>query len=159
MHMCQTRLLVFLFIGTTLLTSCGSPPGLTVTDIITHTAEAMGGSDNRLPELRALRFAELAPGGPTTVWAIRRPGLVRKEREGAWTLLFDGQRAGYLEGPRRPDGTLEGPHLVSEGDWRDFEMDIALYVPAFLEYPAAYVGDTTVEGAQYDKSINIHKNE
>jgi hypothetical protein len=115
--------------------------------IVARSARALGGTDG-LPALKTLSFQVVTKGRPGTAWEISRPNRVRKEREGAWVLLFDGHRAGYLDGPVREDGTKEGPHLVPAVEWGDFEMDIALYVPAFLEYPAEYLGETAVEGSR-----------
>jgi hypothetical protein len=120
---------------------------LTPREIVSRSARAMAPSGN-INDLRTLRFEALTPGQerPMT-WEIIRPNLVRKEREGAFILLSDGSRAGWLAGPRLADGTLQGPHLVPPGDWHHFEMDVAIYVPAFLDYPAEYAGATTVEGS------------
>jgi hypothetical protein len=106
----------------------------------------MGGSGH-LETLKTLKFEYRSPGRDEFLkWEIIRPNLVRKEREGELVLLFDGQRAGFLEGPVQEDGTLEGPHLVPEEDWHHFEMDIALYIPAFFDHPAVHAGRTTVDG-------------
>lgn len=100
-------------------------------------------------DLRTLRFETRdSGGGRPTSWEIARPNLVRKTREGAFLLVFDGSRAGFLEGPPQDDGTLQGPHLVPEAEWADFELDIALYVPAFFDFPAEYAGITDVDGRE-----------
>jgi hypothetical protein len=106
----------------------------------------MGGSGH-LETLRTLRFEYRSQGRDRPLkWEIIRPNLIRKEREGDIVLLFDGRRAGFLEGPVQEDGRPEGPHLVPEGDWHHFEMDIALYIPVFFDIPAEHVGRTTVDG-------------
>jgi len=117
-----------------------------VSDIVARCAGAMApGGD--VDDLRSLQFETRGSGGgPPTSWEIVRPNLVRKTREGAFVLVFDGSRAGFLQGPRQEDGTLQGPHLVPEAEWFDFELDIALYVPAFFDFPAEYAGLTEVGG-------------
>jgi hypothetical protein len=111
---------------------------LSLEEIVNRCAQPMGGSGN-LESLETLRFEHRSLGSDvSTKWEIVRPNVVRKEREGEWVLLFDGYRAGYLEGPVREDGTKEGAHLLSEDHWKDFEMDMALYVPAFFDHPAEY---------------------
>jgi hypothetical protein len=116
-----------------------------VSDLVARCARAMAPRGS-IDGLRTLRFETVgAGGGVPTSWEIVRPNLVRKTREGAWVLVFDGSRAAYLEGPRREDGTLRGPHLVPEGEWADFELDIALHVPAFFDFPAEYAGTAEVD--------------
>jgi hypothetical protein len=71
-------------------------------------------------------------------------------------LVFDGARAAFVEGPVLDDGSLDGPHLVSADHWHHFEMDIALYVPAFFDYPAEFRGMTVVEGRNaYILHVNL----
>jgi hypothetical protein len=144
------RRTTWLYILASLSAFCPAPLAsqeLSVREIVTRCARAMAPSGN-INDLRTLRFETLTPGRDRGLkWEIIRPNLVRKEREGALVLLFDGRRAGYLEGPRLPDGTLQGPHLVPQAAWHDFEMDIAIYIPAFFDFPAEYAGRTTVDGS------------
>jgi hypothetical protein len=117
-----------------------------VEEIVARCADAMG-LGPQAQRLQTLRFLLRKPDTTSnTTWEIRRPDGLRKSRHGAWTLVFDGRRAAYLEGPRREDGTLDGPHLVPEEDWHDFLLDIALFVPAFFDYPAELLGMDTVAG-------------
>jgi|TARA_Y100000310_G_C20588140_1_gene766536 hypothetical protein len=113
--------------------------------IVAEVVQAMGGT-GRLEALRTLRFEYSAhgPGNPAT-WEIVRPNLVRKEIAGEFILIFDGHRAGFLQ-KHREDGTYANPYLVPKEDWHHFEMDIALWVPAFLDYAASYAGKTDVDG-------------
>lgn len=116
-------------------------------DIVARCARAVAGSRD-IADLRTLRL-EAVPQGQAhgETWEIIRPNLVRREVTGAFVLLFDGRRAGYLQGPRLPDGTLQGPHLVPSDTYYHFEMDIAIHWPAFFEYPSEYAGLTTVDGS------------
>ena len=100
----------------------------------------MGYGDD-LQALKTLRFNARTIGRDRVVaWEIARPRWVRKDWDRGAVLVFDGQRAAFLAGPRGDDGELQGPHLVAESDWHHFEMDIALYVPAYFDYPAEYHG-------------------
>lgn len=132
-----------------LTASCGqpepeTPPNPTAREIVVKCAEAMGGPSG-FSAVKSLRFL-LKPGDPARniIWEIERPNKVRKERPETLVLVFDGNRAGFIKGPPNEDGSFPGPHLVPEDDWHHFEMDIALYVPAFFEYPAEFIGTEAV---------------
>ena len=133
------------------LAACGASPlasqELSVQETVARCARAMAGSGN-IADIRTLRL-EVVPLGRDRGerWEIIRPNLVRREIVGSFVLLSDGRRAGYLEGPRLPNGTLQGPHLVPPETWYHFEMDIAIHFPAFFDYPAEYAGLTTVDGS------------
>lgn len=132
------------------LTALGPSPlrsqEVSVREIVSRCARAMAGSGD-IASLRTLRLEEVLEGRDRgEKWEIIRPNLVRRQVEGAFILLSDGSRAGYLEGPRLADGTLQGPHLVPQETYYHFEMDISIYVPAFFDYPAEYAGLTTVDG-------------
>ncbi len=115
-------------------------------DIITQCASAMTGAEGA-GNLRALCFEAWESGKDRCLkWEIIRPNLVRKEREKEFILLFDGTRAAFLEGPIAENGTLQGPHLVPEEDWHHFELDIAIYIPAFFEFAAEYAGSIIFDG-------------
>lgn len=122
---------------------------ITSREVVDRCIEAMGGQET-VDSFRNMRFLLRRPDPSKNIyWEIQRPNKVRKERPGKLVLVFDGERAGFVMGPPRTDGTLEGPHLVPAEDWHHFEMDIALYVPAFFDHPAEYqgmdqVGETTV---------------
>lgn len=147
MFHCKTTRFCALAAITVLGASPLASQDVSVQDVVARCARAMAPAGNT-KDLRTLRFETLTPGRDRGLkWEIIRPNLVRKEREGALVLLFDGRRAGYLEGPRLPDGTLQGPHLVPQAAWHDFEMDIAIYIPAFFDFPAEYAGRTTVDGS------------
>ena len=127
--------------------SCGgTAESMTAEDIVARCAEAMGG-DLGIQNLRTLRFELSSPEREPTLWEIERPNLVRKERTGEMALVFDGSRVAYVVAPPNEDGSPAEPHLVDEAHWHHFEMDIALYVPAFFEYPATYVDTATVRGS------------
>lgn len=119
---------------------------LGVQTIVDRCGKALGVSSDS-QALQTLSFVRRS-GDPTRdeYWEIRRPNLVRRTRPERFVLVFDGQRAGFLEGPPEEDGTLRGPHLLPAEHWPHFEIDIALYFPAFFDTPAVYKGLATVEG-------------
>lgn len=135
-------------VGAVTLSSCSdAAEQLTAEDIVARCAEAMGG-EHGIETLRTLRFQLSAPNRPEpTMWEIERPNWVRKERIGDMVLVFDGSRAAFLQAPANEDGTPGVPNVVDQEHWHHFEMDIALYVPAFFEYAATYVDTTSVRGS------------
>jgi hypothetical protein len=123
----------------------GQPP--TAEEIVANCAEAMGGEQG-IQALKTLRFQLGSANQPQRwLWEIARPNFVRKERAGDLVLVFDGNKAAFLQAPPNDDGSPSEPHVVPEEEWHDFEMDIALYVPAFFDYPATYVDTISVNGA------------
>ena len=78
---------------------------------------------------------------------VKRPNLFRNE-VGSGVLVFDGKRAAWAE--RTPDekGNPRGPELIEPESWRHFEVDIAVLIPAFFDYPAEYKGRDMVEGVE-----------
>ena len=77
---------------------------------------------------------------------VKRPNLFRNEVSSG-VLVFDGKRAAWIE--REPDenGKPLGPEVLDQAHWRHFEVDIALLLPAFFDYPSEYMGKEAVEGA------------
>jgi hypothetical protein len=141
------KTLVVVFAAATLSSCARSAEPLTAEDIVARCAEAMGG-EGGIQTLRTLSFRLSSPNRPQQLlWEIARPNFVRKERAGDLILVFDGNRAAFLQAPPNEDGTPGEPHVVDQADWHHFEMDIALYVPAFFDYPAAYVDTTSVNGS------------
>lgn len=78
---------------------------------------------------------------------VKRPNLFRNEVSSG-VLVFDGKRAAWAV--RVPDekGNPRGPELIEPESWRHFEVDIAVLIPAFFDYPAEDKGRDTVEGAE-----------
>jgi hypothetical protein len=86
---------------------------------------------------------------------VKRPNLFRNEVSSG-VLVFDGKRAAWVE--RKPDenGKPLSPELLDPAHWRHFEVDIALIVPAFFDYPSEYLGKEAVEGAEtYKIRVNL----
>jgi len=103
-----------------------------VDDIITACAEAMGGVDV-IDGIQTLKFAQNWPDHGTLHTEIRRPNM---ERLGE-TLVWNGTYCAIL-------GSSEE---IPEEEWKDNEIDIAWYFPAFFDYPAEYLGVETVNEA------------
>ena len=99
--------------------------------IIAQCIEAMGGEDiiNGIKNLRVVQDFPDHAGLQTA--EIERPNKVRLNEY----VAFDGEKAAIL-------APFE---MVPEEEWKDFELDIAWYIPAFLEYPAEYIGTIQVE--------------
>jgi len=120
---------------------------MTAEQIVASCAEAMGG-EHGIESLRTLSFANRMATRPgSMLWEIDRPNLIRKEQPERLILAFDGHRAAFLQSPPNDDGTPAPPRMIVEEDWHHFEMDIALYVPAFFDYPVTSVDTTTVDGS------------
>ena len=124
----------------------GGADDVDLDQIISRCGRALGGSQG-IQALRTLSFVR-RNGDPKQdeYWEIRRPNLVRRTRPGRFILVFDGERAAYLKGPLRKDGSLGGPQILPDEHWPHFEIDIALYLPAFFDSPARYRGRATVNG-------------
>jgi hypothetical protein len=104
-----------------------------VEDIVEACAEAMGGAEV-IEGIQTLRLTQNWPDHGTLFTEIRRSNM---ERLGE-SLVWNGSYCVLLNPP--------GP--VPEEEWKDNEIDIAWYFPAFFDYPAEYLGVQTVNGAQ-----------
>ena len=118
-------------------TAPSTPLPPTAERLIDECAEAMGGVD-KINALQTMRFAQYLPDHASlSRYEIKRPNLVRLGD----VVVFDGERAAWL--------TQAEP--VPQEEWKDFEVDIAWYVPAFFDYPAEYVGTEIVDGIETQK--------
>lgn len=107
---------------------------VTTDQVIAQCIEAMGGDDvvNGITNLRVVQ--DFPDHGGLQTAEIERPNKVRLNEY----VAFDGEKAAILT-----------PYeLVPEEEWKDFELDIAWYIPAFLEYPAEYTGTTQIEAVE-----------
>lgn len=105
-------------------------------EIVARSIEAMGGAE-RIGSWETLRIRYNLPDHEgTSQTEIRRPNLFRAGR-----LVFDGERAAML-----PRSAGEEVEMIPAEEWKDFELDIAWSVPAFLDYPAEYLGPDSVVG-------------
>lgn len=119
--------------------------------IVARAASAMtvGGEIEDLQTLR-IRMVYADHEYPV-ITEISRPNRMRTEGVGNYVLVFDGERAAFLESPRAEDGTPQDPALVDSRYLRDLELDIAFAFPAFFDYPAEYLGSEMVEGVESHK--------
>jgi hypothetical protein len=74
-----------------------------------------------------------------------------RTRAGRHVVVFDGERGAFLERPPAEDGTPQGPELIDPKYVKDFELDIAFLLPAFLDHPSEYLGRESVEGVEAHK--------
>ena len=98
-------------------------------------------------DIRSLYVESFFHGSTTpSRQTVKRPNLFRNEVSSG-VLVFDGKRAAWVE--RKPDenGKPLGPEVLEQAHWRHFEVDIALLLPAFFDYPSEYLGEEAVEGA------------
>jgi len=129
--------------------ACGQP---TAERVVSRVAEAMAGSNRGIEAVRTLRVRVVYPDHAyPVVVELRRPNRMRTEGVGSYVLVFDGERAAFLESPPAEDGTPRGPELVDPRYVRDLELDIAFVFPAFFDYPAEYLGRDTVAGVETHK--------
>lgn len=83
---------------------------------------------------------------------VRRPNLFRNEVSSG-ILVFDGKRAAWVERKPGESGEPLGLEVLDQAHWRHFEVDIALLIPAFFDYPSEYMGKEEVEGAETHKLL------
>lgn len=116
--------------------------------IVEACAEAMGGRE-RIDALRTLRFLYTLPdhGGSQQRTEIMRPNRIRLGDD----LVFDGERVARLNTGRDAEGNPRPPELVDPEEWKDWEVDIGRYFPAFFEYPSEYQGIEFVAGIESHK--------
>lgn len=124
----------------------GQPEGdcrmedVSVDQIIAQYMEAVGGEDV-ISNLRNLRIVQDFPDhAGFQIAEIERPNKVRLGEY----VVFDGETA-YI---------LDPPEAVPEEEYKDFEVDIAWYIPAFIDYPAEYTG-TLAETEAYTLEVEL----
>ena len=115
-------------------------------EIIQRAWTAMFGNAKN-EDIRSLYVESFFHGSTTpSRQTVKRPNLFRNEVSSG-VLVFDGKRAAWVE--RQPDesGKPQGPEVLDQAHWRHFEVDIALLLPAFFDYPSESLGKEAVEGA------------
>jgi len=114
----------------------------TTEQIIARCAQALGGRE-KIDALRTARFHPIFPdhGYKPLPFELKRPNLSRMTSS---RLVFDGKRACFLQGS---DGK-SGPEMVDAEEWKDYEVEIGFYFPAFFDYQAVFLGTFTVEGRE-----------
>lgn len=124
----------------------------TAKEIVSRCAEAMGGR-GRIDALKTLRITMVYPDHEGTIRTeIKRPN---RSRSGD-VLVFDGERAAFLDRGSAADGTRRPAELVDPEEWKDFEMVIGFSFPAFFDYPPEYLGMVAIEGIETHKlGVNL----
>ena len=120
-------------------TNAGTIPQLTAEQIIARCAQALGGQE-KINALRTMRFHPIFPdhGYKPLPFELKRPNLSRVLNS---LLVFDGRRACFLKG----SNGQSGPEMVDAEEWKDYEVEIGFYFPAFFDYRAEFLGEFTVE--------------
>jgi len=128
--------------------ACQQP---TAERIVARTAEAMAGAGG-IEDLKTLRIRMVyADHDYPVVSELSRPNRMRTEGVGSYVLVFDGERAAFLESPPAEDGTPQSPALVDSRHLGDLELDIAFVFPAFFDHSSEYLGREVTEGVETHK--------
>jgi hypothetical protein len=120
---------------------------VTTKEVVAACAEAMGGRA-AIDSVRTLRIRYILPdhGNPIR-FEVKRPNLSRAGDD----LVFDGERAAFLDRAPGPDGAPRPAELVESEEWKDFEIEIGKFFPAFFDYPSEYRGIEAIEGIETHK--------
>jgi hypothetical protein len=120
--------------------------------VIAKCAEAMGGAA-AVKNVKNLRAEVVYPDhdAAAVLQEIRRPNMIRTERPGDYTSVFDGKIAGMLKydkaDPAKPPVSTPLPAEAGRG----FETDLIWLFPAFFDYPAEYGGLVDANGTKCHK--------
>ena len=108
--------------------------------IVEKCVKALGGSKS-VSDLQTLRVSAIYPDHGTTplVVELKRPNFSRNP---GIDMVFDGKTAVMRKGNKNNPK----PIVIDEGDLVDFEVEIGNFIPAFLDYPATYLGKEEMEG-------------
>jgi hypothetical protein len=117
--------------------------------IVARTLKAMGG-EARLRAIKTLRLDTIttpmagSSAGLEIVYDFTRPNLERKEVRGRVLIEYDGTRISVQTlDPTKPP---QPPRFEPPEKNQDFEIEIGFFIPAFLDYQAAYLGTADVAG-------------
>ncbi|MFH1941850.1 MAG: hypothetical protein ABIL68_07070, partial [bacterium] len=118
---------------------------MTAEKLIARCADAMGGQDN-IENIKTLRIGAVYPdhGNHALFIEIKRPNLSYNPQS---KIVFDGKRLCWTKGT---DGN-SAPELVDAEEWKDGEVEIGFYFPAFFDYPSEYLGMETVDVKKFYK--------
>jgi outer membrane lipoprotein-sorting protein len=120
--------------------------------VIARCAEAMGG-EALIKNLRTLRAEVVYPDHDTkpVLHEIRRPNLLRTERTGEYTAIFDGKQGAMMKydpaKPGQPPTIQNIPSAMAKG----LETDLIWFIPAFFDFPAEYAGLVESNGRKAHK--------
>jgi hypothetical protein len=124
--------------------------------VVARCAEAMGGRA-RIDAIKTLRatVAYSDHTGAPVVHEIKRPGLLRSEGPGRYTLIFDGQRACMITINPDQGAPPSAPQIFPAEAGKDCEIDIAWLIPAFFDHPARYAGTVERGGRLHDVLVVV----
>jgi hypothetical protein len=118
---------------------------VTADEVIGKCADALGGAA-KIKGIKTVRFKVTYPGHEHMITTeIMRPNRIRNSAD--YILTFDGKRAGYL----KTEPGHKGPKVIPPEHLKDFELEIALFFPAFFDHKATYKGVEKVDG------VTLHK--
>jgi hypothetical protein len=146
----STKKIAVLFLGLCLAAFSASGyagnADLSKEEIIQRAWKAMFG-DLKKENVDSLYVEKFSPGGKVPKrMTVKRPNLFRNEVVSG-ILVFDGKRAAWAKQEPDEKGKPRGPELIKPDAWKHFEVDIALLIPAFFDYPSEYQGREKVDGA------------
>ncbi len=120
---------------------------VTAEEVVERCADALGGRA-AIEKIETLRLRYVLPdhGAPIRM-EVKRPNRLRTGD----AVVFDGKRAALLERPPQPDGTPNPARRVDAEEWKDNEVEIGKYFPAFFDYPSKYGGVEVIEGIETHK--------
>ncbi|MDH4270364.1 MAG: hypothetical protein OEW18_00145 [Candidatus Aminicenantes bacterium] len=119
------------------------------TKIIAGCIEAMGGK-TVINAFRTLRLEVVYPdhGNAPVLNEFKRPNLIRMERPGEYVMIFNGRRGALLMVDPADSGRGLVPKVIPAEQMKGFEIDIAWFIPAFLDHPTEYAGTTERNGVK-----------
>ncbi|MEW6369048.1 MAG: hypothetical protein AB1714_30845 [Acidobacteriota bacterium] len=122
-------------------------PSARADQIVALCAKAMGGMET-IRALRTLRIGIVYPdhGAAPIFCEIRRPNKIRTR-----ITVFDGTRGCLLKDPTGQTGASFRPRLIPDDELKDFEVDIAWFIPAFFDYPYEHLGSEVAGGTEMHK--------
>jgi hypothetical protein len=146
-------------VGLLALAAFGNSPLLfgqkvTADHIVAKVSAAMGGIE-KIKAMETLRVNTIyGDHEKPVVIEIKRPNLIRTESTAI--TVFDGKRGCFLKRPPAKDGSPRGPELFKLDGLKEFEVDLAFYVPAFFDHPSTYKGLGEEAGKKvYKLQVNL----
>jgi outer membrane lipoprotein-sorting protein len=117
--------------------------------IIADCIEAMGGKAV-IDTFQTVRLEVIYPdhGTDSVQHEFKRPNLIRMERPGEYLMIFDGRSGTMLEKDPVDPGRGLVPKAIPAELLKGIEVDIAWFIPAFLDHPTEYAGTMEKNGVK-----------
>lgn len=141
---------VLVFMASSCPQGTSAPAGEpSVRQLVAKCIEALGGKEV-IGNFKTLRSSAIWPdhGTRPLVVELMRPDFSRNP---SIDMVFDGKKAAIRKG----DGKSPGPVFIDDNELVDFEVEIAWYIPAFLDYPAEYAGMEESTGRRMYKLLVV----